>query len=383
MWLGLCELRVMNDRRWPWLLLVPQRPGAEEIHDLTPLDQAMLTFETNMVAQALKTRHRLHQDQHRRRSATSCGSFMSMSSPARKAIPAGRARSGATACASPTSARTSAGLPKRSRRRYKPRHLAASCLESSMSFRLFDAPPAEPSQFVGFAGNIDRPPVGEPQRRFRRQGARRSGGAAAADGRRAALPEARRRRRASTAISRRPKRRARRRARERRPARLFRPAARCLPPRPASNPKRCPKRSRRSTTARSICRACSIRPALGALAQAASAARLACQPSLLRQMRAADRDAGRRLQAALHRLRHRAFSAHRPGRDHADGDAGQMPARARPAFRARHVFGARRLHRARRDDRERGAPRDLRGSRASGSAASSITPASPGRFPIR
>ncbi len=54
MWLGLCELRVMNDRRFPWLILVPQRPGAEEIHDITPLDQAMLTFETNMVAQALK-----------------------------------------------------------------------------------------------------------------------------------------------------------------------------------------------------------------------------------------------------------------------------------------------------------------------------------------
>ena len=53
-WLGLCELRLMNDSRWPWLILVPQRPGIEEIHDLTPLDQAMLTFETNMVAQALK-----------------------------------------------------------------------------------------------------------------------------------------------------------------------------------------------------------------------------------------------------------------------------------------------------------------------------------------
>ncbi|HWK69185.1 MAG TPA: HIT family protein [Rhizobiaceae bacterium] len=53
-WLGLCELRLMNDCRWPWVLLVPQRPGAEEIHDLTPLDQAMLTFETNMVAQAMK-----------------------------------------------------------------------------------------------------------------------------------------------------------------------------------------------------------------------------------------------------------------------------------------------------------------------------------------
>jgi diadenosine tetraphosphate (Ap4A) HIT family hydrolase len=54
MWLGLCELRVMDDCRWPWLLLVPQRSGVEEIHDLTPLDQAMLTFETNMVAQGLK-----------------------------------------------------------------------------------------------------------------------------------------------------------------------------------------------------------------------------------------------------------------------------------------------------------------------------------------
>lgn len=54
MWLGLCELRIMDDRRWPWLLLVPQRPGIEEIHDLTPLDQAMLTFETNVVAHALK-----------------------------------------------------------------------------------------------------------------------------------------------------------------------------------------------------------------------------------------------------------------------------------------------------------------------------------------
>ena len=54
LWLGLCELRLMNDRRWPWLVLVPQRAGIEEVHDLTPLDQTMLTFETNMVAQAIK-----------------------------------------------------------------------------------------------------------------------------------------------------------------------------------------------------------------------------------------------------------------------------------------------------------------------------------------
>jgi len=54
LWLGLCEMRLMNDRRWPWIVLVPQRADIEELHELTPLDQAMLTFETNLVAQGLK-----------------------------------------------------------------------------------------------------------------------------------------------------------------------------------------------------------------------------------------------------------------------------------------------------------------------------------------
>src|SRR5690606_12769680 len=53
--LGLCELRLMNDRRWPWLILVPRRSDLTEIHDMTPLDQTMLTFETGIAAQALKT----------------------------------------------------------------------------------------------------------------------------------------------------------------------------------------------------------------------------------------------------------------------------------------------------------------------------------------
>lgn len=52
--LGLCQLRVMNDRRWPWLVLIPQRDNISEVFELTPLDQAMLTFETNTVAAALK-----------------------------------------------------------------------------------------------------------------------------------------------------------------------------------------------------------------------------------------------------------------------------------------------------------------------------------------
>ncbi len=53
--LGLCQLRLMKDSRWPWLLLVPQRDAITEIFQLTPLDQTLLTFESNTVAAALKT----------------------------------------------------------------------------------------------------------------------------------------------------------------------------------------------------------------------------------------------------------------------------------------------------------------------------------------
>jgi diadenosine tetraphosphate (Ap4A) HIT family hydrolase len=52
--IGLCQMRLMNDRRWPWLILIPQRADVSEVYELTPLDQTMLTFETTMVATALK-----------------------------------------------------------------------------------------------------------------------------------------------------------------------------------------------------------------------------------------------------------------------------------------------------------------------------------------
>ncbi|MFS8116129.1 HIT family protein [Rhizobium jaguaris] len=52
---GLCDVRLMKDRRWPWLLLVPRRSGISEIFELTPLDQVLLNFETNKVGAALKT----------------------------------------------------------------------------------------------------------------------------------------------------------------------------------------------------------------------------------------------------------------------------------------------------------------------------------------
>lgn len=52
--IGLCQVRLMNDRRWPWLVLVPQRDAISEVFDLTPLDQTLLTFETGLAASALK-----------------------------------------------------------------------------------------------------------------------------------------------------------------------------------------------------------------------------------------------------------------------------------------------------------------------------------------
>lgn len=41
----LCRLLLMNDVRFPWLILVPARPGLREIHDLAPQERAVLIEE--------------------------------------------------------------------------------------------------------------------------------------------------------------------------------------------------------------------------------------------------------------------------------------------------------------------------------------------------
>jgi diadenosine tetraphosphate (Ap4A) HIT family hydrolase len=51
----LCQLRLMNDSRWPWLLLVPMHTGAVEIHDLSEQDQMLLAKETARTANLLKS----------------------------------------------------------------------------------------------------------------------------------------------------------------------------------------------------------------------------------------------------------------------------------------------------------------------------------------
>lgn len=54
--LGLCRVLLMNNRLWPWLILVPMREGAVEIHRLEEVDQATLMRE---IAQASRVVERL------------------------------------------------------------------------------------------------------------------------------------------------------------------------------------------------------------------------------------------------------------------------------------------------------------------------------------
>lgn len=52
--LDLCEVRLMNDSRYVWLLLVPQRAGLSEWHDLTAEEAAQLSAEVRQTSAALK-----------------------------------------------------------------------------------------------------------------------------------------------------------------------------------------------------------------------------------------------------------------------------------------------------------------------------------------
>jgi diadenosine tetraphosphate (Ap4A) HIT family hydrolase len=43
--LGLCEARLQDDARWPWIVLIPRRQGAKEIEHLNVRDRAQLMEE--------------------------------------------------------------------------------------------------------------------------------------------------------------------------------------------------------------------------------------------------------------------------------------------------------------------------------------------------
>jgi diadenosine tetraphosphate (Ap4A) HIT family hydrolase len=52
--LPLCRVLLNRDANYPWLLLVPRRPGAVEIIDLDEADRAQLTGEIATASRALK-----------------------------------------------------------------------------------------------------------------------------------------------------------------------------------------------------------------------------------------------------------------------------------------------------------------------------------------
>jgi diadenosine tetraphosphate (Ap4A) HIT family hydrolase len=45
--LELCEVRLMNDRRFPWLILVPRVDDTTEVHQLEPPQQQQLIAESS------------------------------------------------------------------------------------------------------------------------------------------------------------------------------------------------------------------------------------------------------------------------------------------------------------------------------------------------
>lgn len=52
--LALCDVRLMNDARFPWLVLVPRRTGLVEIADLPADEQTLLWQEVNCASAALR-----------------------------------------------------------------------------------------------------------------------------------------------------------------------------------------------------------------------------------------------------------------------------------------------------------------------------------------
>lgn len=52
--MGLNRLLLMNDKRFPWLIMVPQRADMRDFDELSPLDQTMMTFEMSEISKALK-----------------------------------------------------------------------------------------------------------------------------------------------------------------------------------------------------------------------------------------------------------------------------------------------------------------------------------------
>ena len=53
----LCRILLMNDRAYPWLILVPERAGLKDLHDLDPADREGIMGEIAKASRALRQLH--------------------------------------------------------------------------------------------------------------------------------------------------------------------------------------------------------------------------------------------------------------------------------------------------------------------------------------
>ena len=52
--LPLCQVRLQDDVRWPWLVLLPRGAGLRELDELSPLDRASLVEEVTLAMAAVR-----------------------------------------------------------------------------------------------------------------------------------------------------------------------------------------------------------------------------------------------------------------------------------------------------------------------------------------
>lgn len=50
----LCHVRLQNDARWPWLILIPRQGGLREIEDLSTADRARLVEDSVLAGRAVR-----------------------------------------------------------------------------------------------------------------------------------------------------------------------------------------------------------------------------------------------------------------------------------------------------------------------------------------
>lgn len=50
---GLCEVRLMNDANWPWVLLVPRVAGVREVYQLSHEHQRQLLGESSLLGEGM------------------------------------------------------------------------------------------------------------------------------------------------------------------------------------------------------------------------------------------------------------------------------------------------------------------------------------------